>query len=255
MKYWVVTDAVPVKEAPGAGKVMVWLSLGDIIEIVNPVEEVPSLFNRVKLGENRYGWVYQGYIEPYISDQEGVVKIQNATATELDANQYLIWKGKTQYNLCGFFCACMVANWDAYIEDFLTLLEAKKPSLIQRVFPKWQGKGTAAEDLMSMLTILDIPHEKIQKQFFDTVAGRTILSPKRYADILERNKIIYSVRINKQTGKVVKSGTLHWIILLSIEVFDYGGLFTVYNPFGNRIEKYTYEQIVESGGVPYGVIC
>ncbi len=262
-RFWCVADGVPVREEPGKG--VKFLSLGKYtaVELLEEksVGIPPTLFYKIRYAHNSKevteGWAYAGYFEPYrAAFRTNVLSILSPTVNPHDAAQYLVWRGKTQYNLCGFFCAAYCANWDADIEEMLDLLVNNKPTLMQRIFPGWQGRGTTDYDLDMMLSALDyeVPTAKIGAALLDRVTGRTMLTPGRMQTILESHRVIYSVKIDKRSGRLARSGVLHWVALNDIVPNEFGGVVELYNPFGNKLEGYEWEQLVESGGVPYGVL-
>ena len=253
------------REQPGRGVKLMSLSMYAIVrkvsESVVDMAGSPARFFEViyvqSTLETARGWVYAGYLEPYVETfKAGLVGVQNPTPNPNDAAQYLITHGKVQYNLCGFFCVCYCAEWDVFVEVFIDYLQTKTKSLIERVFPSWNGRGTSDYDLEVMLGALGypVPLERIGAALFDKTISRTMLTAGRMAHILERNRVIYSVRINKRNGRLAKSGVLHWVTLEEVRVDEFGGIVKLYNPFNNKMEIYAWEQLVESGGVPYGVI-
>lgn len=263
---WCTADGVPLRTEPGKGAKLIFVQKYQMLE---KLAETDAVFNgsvtrffKLRFTENEKqvteGWAYAGYFEEYRNAfKANVLHIANGTKNPNDAEQYLIWRGRTQYNLCGYFCAAFCANWDAEIEEMLDLLQAKKSSFIARVFPGWQSKGTSDYDLDLMLSTLgfETPSVKIGTVLYDPIAGRMLLTPQRLQNILDSHRIIYSVKINARTGKLARSGVLHWVVLTDVVPNQFGGSVELYNPFGNRMEVYEWDQVVESGGVPYGVLA
>lgn len=260
---WCVGDGVPVRTTPivgvEVGKLPKYAKVYVLAESMIEHAGKPVLFFEIVYLKTKtshiQGWVYAGYLEPYYEKFEsGLVKIKNQTPNLNDAAQYLVWMNNTQYNLCGHISVCYCAGWDADVEDFLDLLKSKKLSFITRVFPKWRGAGTSDYDLDVMLSMFDykLPTQKISEALYDSVAGRVLLTPGRMSDILKGNRVIYSVRINTQTGKLARSGALHWIVLEEVIPDEFRGAVRMFNPFCNKTEWYAWEQLVESGGTPYG---
>lgn len=203
------------------------------------------------------GWVYAGYLENYQEEfATGVVKILNATPKPNDAAQYVLWMGNVQYNLCGHLSVSYCAGWDADINDFLNLLKEQKLSFVTRVFPSWRSRGTNTYDLDIMLSLFDytLPSQTIGAALFDRVAGRILLTPWRMAAILKENRVIYSVQISAQTGYLQNSGVLHWVVLEDVIPDEFKGMVKLYNPFTNKLERYEWNQLVSSGGTPYGIV-
>lgn len=206
---------------------------------------------------SKQGWVYSGYLDAYREEfTTGLVKILNSTPNPTDAAQYLVWKGKVQYNLCGHLSVSYCAGWDADFNDFLNLLEEKKLSFVTRVFPGWQSRGTNTADLDVMLSLFDytLPSKTISAALYDRVAEHMLFTPGRMADILKDNRVIYSVHINAQTGYLQDTGVLHWVVLEEVVPDEFKGMVKLYNPFTNKLERYEWNQLVSSGGVPYGIV-
>lgn len=262
MIMWCVAAGVPMRTAPIVGvKVMDLPQYAKVMVLAESVidhQGEPTLFHEVIYAKTRkvwaQGWVYAGYLEPYTEEFDPVLKIRNATPNLNDAAQYMIWMGNTQYNLCGHLCVLYCAGWEEDVEDFLDLLKEKKLSFITRIFPNWRGRGTNDYDLDVMLSIFELPSVKIGAALYDRIARRTMLTPGRMAEILKENRVIYSVRINTQTGNLARSGVLHWVVLEEVQPDEFRGMVKLYNPFNNKLERYEWSQLVESGGVPYGVV-
>lgn len=262
---WCVASGVPMRTAPIVGvevaKLPQFAKVTVLAESMIDHQGVPTLFYDVLYMQSAksvsQGWVYAGYLEPYTEEFEtGLVKVRNATPNLNDAAQYILWMGGVQYNLCGHFAVSYCAGWDADIDDFLNLLKDKKLSFITRIFPKWRSAGTNVFDLDVMLDLFDysLPSKRISDVLYDRVAKRTMLTPGRMVNVLKDNRVIYSVRINKQTGKLERAGVLHWVVLEEVIPDEFRGMVLLYNPFTNKKERYSWEQLVESGGVPYGIV-
>jgi len=254
---WCVGDGVPMKTVPIVGvellKLPKYAKVRVLAESVIDYQREPATFLEVEYVQSQKsvtrGWVYAGYLETYTEEFEaGVVQIRSATPNPNDAAQYVVWKGNVQYNLCGQFCVCYCTGWDADVEDFLDRLT---PTLISRIFPKGKGRGTSDYDLVAMLAQYET--RNITALLYDRIAKRTILTPGRMAEILKTKRVIYSVHINRQTGKLERAGVLHWVVLEEVQPDGFSGRVLLYNPFTNKMERYQWEQLVESGGVPYGV--
>lgn len=263
--HWVIADGAPVRAEPMKGAVLMRLAKYAQVEVLDEAEVVvrgvltpfAQVLHVDSPKSETVGWVYAGYLEPYIMPfRTNVVKVRNATVNPNDAAQYLVWRGNVQYNLCGFFCAAYCAGWEGDIEEMLDLLVHEKPSLMARVFPKWAGRGTYDADLDVMLNALNFetPLPKIGAALYDRILERVVLTPARMQTVLDGNRVIYSVRLDKRSGRLSRSGILHWVVIEDVVPSEFGGVVDVYNPFGNKREAYEWEQLVESGGAPYGVV-
>lgn len=261
---WCVGAGVPMRTVPIVGvevaKLPQFAKVQVLAESMIDHQGMPTLFYDVLYVQSQkavsQGWVYAGYLEPYTEEfATGMVKIRNATPSLNDAAQYLVWMGSVQYNLCGQFCVCYCMGWEADIEAFLDAVKEKRPALAARIFPKWHGRGTNDTELESMLTLFDpIKTQKISALLYDPIARRVMLTAGRMAKILRENRVIYSVKINTQTGKLARSGVLHWVVLEEVIPDEFRGAVKLYNPFTDKLERYAWEQLVESGGAPYGLV-
>jgi hypothetical protein len=258
---WTVADGVPLRDAPYTGKLLRSLPMYHTVSETGRRDTVRGAeFAEVSHTDGKTeltGWVYVNYLAPYNDTRQPVLKITNATPNPHDAGQYMTWQGRTQYNLCGFLAVMYCAGWDADAADYLDYLKGKRLSFMTRIFPSWQGRGTTVNDLDIMFSDFegyDVPLPRIGTLLFDKVAGRTLLHPQRMADILRDSRVIYSVRIDRRTGYLSRSGILHWVVLESVHPADFGrGAVVMFNPYSNSMEAYDFAALVESGGVPYGV--
>ena len=79
--------------------------------------------------------------------------------------------------------------------------------------------------------------------------------PEQLAALMRDYDIISSVRMNKITGRLDKTGVLHWIVPVSIWLDRFGyGTIDIYNPFPNRVERYSWAEFVSSAGWVYGTM-
>jgi len=262
---WCVVYSAPMRTVPLTGTQVTALPMYAKVEKVNEAfanyQGKPEKFYEVIFHPTpettQQGWVYAGYLEEYQEEfATGVVQILNATPKPNDAAQYVLWMGNVQYNLCGHLSVSYCAGWDADINDFLNLLKEQKLSFVTRVFPSWRSRGTNTYDLDIMLSLFDytLPSQTIGAALFDRVAGRILLTPGRMANILKENRVIYSVQISAQTGYLQNSGVLHWVVLEEVIPDEFKGMVKLYNPFTNKLERYEWNQLVSSGGTPYGIV-
>ena len=262
---WCIVYSAPMRTVPLVGAQVTVLPMYAKVEKISEAfadyQSQPAKFYEVTFHPTpetiNQGWVYAGYLEEYHEEfTTGLVKIQNATPKPNDAAQYVIWMGNVQYNLCGHLSVSYCAGWDADINDFLNLLKEKKLSFVSRVFPSWRSRGTNTADLDIMLSLFDytLPSQTIGAALFDRVAGRMLLTPGRMANILKDNRVIYSVQIDAQTGYLKNSGVLHWVVLEEVIPDEFKGMVKLYNPFTNKLEHYEWNQLVASGGTPYGIV-
>ena len=264
-KYWCVIDGAPVRLQPGKGTALMSLPKFARVDVINKVQalyqNVLTDFYYVEYVENSkrttQGFVYAGYLEPYKDAfRRDVVTIWNGTENPNDAEQYLVWNGATQYNLCGFFCIAYCIGWVPSIEELLDLAKQKKQDWMTRIFNSKNKGMTGPDDLDAVLALLgeSTPSPRIATLLRDRVSGLVLLTPGRLQDVLNSYRVIYGVRINKRNGRLARSGVLHWVVLDDIVPNEFGGMVALYNPYGNKMEMYEWEQVVESGGAPYGIL-
>lgn len=253
--HYTVIDGAPVRTEPGAGnKVATLLKYHRVHVLSSTVTKyngVPTTFHEVELLTGVRGWVYAGYLDR-LSETLASVKIQNQTENPYDAEQYTVWDGKVQYNLCGFFCLAYVLDIDIPIEWMLDTLKEKKSTLMQRVF---RNRGlTGWQDLAEFLDAYEVPSISLFDVFRDKISKTIIFTAARLENILATHQVIIAVSINKRTGRLARSGIRHWVVVDSVTPIDYGGIVEIYNPFGNKYEAYGWDEFAESVGIPSGVM-
>ena len=203
------------------------------------------------------GWVYKPYTEEIINEfVEGIVSIPNPTPDLQDAAQYMIWRNKRQYNLCGELCVCFLTGDD--IDTFLAKWEATEISFFQRVFSGGYSTGTGLADLDSMLDVsgYDTLSKRLAAALVDPVLGRAIVSPGRFKNLLNEHRLIVSVKIEKTLGRLRSSGYGHWVVIE--QVIPDGierGWVEIYNPFVNQLQRYSWSELLASmDATPQGLL-
>jgi hypothetical protein len=189
------------------------------------------------------GWMASASLEPYVEgypkDCVDIAAIQ--TPAKNDAEQYVVWKGLKQYNLCGQLCVAYLLGLP--LSQVLEVWEAKQPSFFKRVFGSGVARGTGDGELLDMLTI------------FGEVATRyTAKSYTPHALKELAGGVIAGVKIDTGTGRLRGQGAGHWVVVTDVSEERTGyGLVWIYNPFPNRIEVYSWNEFVASARTPYGV--
>lgn len=196
---------------------------------------------------DKIGWVDSHYVEDYPETLPiGSVYLDDvATKDQYDAKQYVDYGGVKQVNFCGELCVCFLLGLP--LSDFLETWKIKSPSLFTRIFGAGRARGTGAGELVEMLETFG----QSARQLSDKVDG--YYSPHRLAGL--KDKAIVSVNIDGQTGRLRGSGILHWIVI--IDVWESGagdGTVDLYNPFNNKIERYSYAEFLASARSPYGAV-
>lgn len=264
MRYWTITDA-PLKDDTNTRKLLT-LPKGAIVKPTGCESTMFYMGKSVAYSEIVYfdgtrecrGWIYTGYLENYFEEFIGdVVKIRNATPNPNDGAQYLVWRGNVQFNLCGEMCVCLCAGWDLDMESFLDAWSTKALSVFQRIFLGNKSRGTGLEDLDSMLSVFEgytVPALRLGKYFYDDIAKLTLVTPGKMDSLLDAHKVIMSVRIDTRFGNLRPSGVLHWVVVEHVIPDGIGrGWVELYNPFPNRRQRYSWQEFMDSAGVPYGV--
>ncbi|MBI5353783.1 MAG: hypothetical protein HZB50_14160 [Chloroflexi bacterium] len=262
---WCTVYSAPMRDAALVGQQVSTLPKYSKVEKVAETsvnyQGKPEIFYEViyrpSAGVEKRGWVYAGYLDKYQEEfATGSVKILNGTPNPNDAAQYILWMGNVQYNLCGHLSVSYCAGWDADFNDFLNLLKEKKLSFVTRVFPSWRSRGTNNADLDIMLSLFDytLPSKTISAALYSPMAGRMLFTPGRMANILIENRVIYGVGIDSTTGYLKPNGTPHWVVLEEVVPDEFKGSVKLYNPFPNKLERYDWNQLVDAGGTPYGIV-
>lgn len=173
-----------------------------------------------------------------------VLKIPDATPSQTDAAQYMIRKGKIQYNLCGEMCVAYLMKDDTHtdtLDDYLDYWEVKDPKWYQSWFPNGISRTTSLIDLQRMLGDY----------------GVTGTFPKLTAIPMQTNwlegmvansQAIVGVNIDN-TGYLVGKGIPHWVVLTRFTKIDANhAIVDIYNPFTNAIEPYGWKEFLNSMG-------
>lgn len=200
------------------------------------------------------GWVPGRYLEVFEDPFPDIVKIDNPTPNPNDADQYVLSYG---YNLCGQFCVCYCAGWEYSLEKWLVEWKSSPGSVYNRIFKGGKGTTTGIADLDNMLAYFDgylLPSKPLGEALTDDLLDRPLLTPGRIAMLLKKDRIIISCHIETNKGRLQNTGVLHWVVVESITPNRFGGLVTIYNPFPNTLETYTWDQFSGSTGTPFGIL-
>lgn len=174
-----------------------------------------------------------------------ILQIPSATDNEKDAAQYMLYRGRVQYNLCGEFCVAFCAQDRAHtnnIDEFLKYWESTQLSWFNTLFRGGLARTTGLYDLEKMLAAYDYPLP-IRK-----FSGGLGLKPMFVAQMLAFYQAIVGVHID-YTGYLVGKGIPHWVVLHSITIADENhAVVNLYNPFTNFIEPYSWKELMTSTG-------
>lgn len=174
-----------------------------------------------------------------------ILKIPSATPETMDAAQYLIRKGKRQYNLCGEFCVAYLMKDKSHtdsIDDFLDYWEAEDLKWYQSWFPNGYARTTSVYDLQRMLG--DYGVTGTFPKFSDIP-----LQPNWIEGMVAGCQAIVGVQIDN-TGYLVGRGIPHWVVLTRFIAIDKNhAIVDVYNPYTNAIEPYGWREFIISMGI------
>ena len=206
-------------------------------------------------GKYYEGYSYSGFFEPYEEElPQDVVDIDLATPETTDAKQYVLWDGRKKYNFCGEICCTYIL--DEPLSVVANTWKQKSPNIVARIFDRANvDRGTGVGDLLDLLESNGVcDGVKFSEYFKDPVLGRTLFTPWRAKDAVDKGDLIIGVKINKYTGRLQTSGILHWVVLIDVkpEGIDFGFV-TIYNPFMNRVEQYSWNEFITSAGNIDGV--
>jgi len=233
-------------EPSSSSKKLIDLNPSTVVEIVG---EIVNGFDNVKYiysdGKIYVGWMDARYLDPYIENYaKNCVDISDiATSNPNDAQQYVMWNGKTQYNMCGELCVCYILGIPK-LSTFLNDWKVKDPSTYNRIFGSGVASGTSETDLVSMIEMYGYDSSTLSSTY------------KQYTPNLLTVSLTGSIvgtRINTSNGRLNGGGAGHWVVVTGNlqERCGYGST-RIYNPFPNRIEAYSYSEFRASANVPYG---
>lgn len=214
------------------------------------------------MGNNKTlsGWMYAGYLDEYQENQyRGLVQIDNATIDPNDARQFATLFGQKQTNLCGPICAARILDVD--LKDILAEWQQDSPTLFASVFNLFSSKkarGTDAYELQNLFSVFGKTAVLLPDLFKDknipSRAKNSPYFPTNTANILQNYHVVASCHINGNTGVLQPSGTLHWVVLKSVQLERWKmGTVEIYNPFMDYVEQYSWREWIASAGYPYGV--
>ena len=255
MEYWIIKYTQLWKTADLRSKILD-MPQGSIVKAIDWIPDGDFAYVYFQTAPKRYeGWVLKDYIEPLLYVNEEEVEIEDKTINEQDLNQYIVWDGKTQYNLCGELC--IAQTFGVSLKTLLTNWQADPTSYYNRIFHRGQSRTTGPGDLANMALCLSIPFAWMPLTVLlrDERTGRTLVSPGRLQKLIQdRWKITVGVSIERKYGRLRSSGIRHWVNILAVT--PYGpdnAIVLVYNPVSNRPEWYSWYEFTQSMKTPYGV--
>lgn len=179
-----------------------------------------------------------------------VLTIPNATPETKDAAQYMFYRGRKQFNLCGEFCVAYCMRDEAHtenIDEFLAYWEVKEIKWFNSLFKDKLARTTGVYDLNKMLGAYGVTNTI-------PLAEVIFKSPYVVREQLVSCQAIVGVQID-YSGYLVGKGIPHWVALESVLVIDdTHAICTIYNPYTNAMEPYSWKELMTSTGVyKYGL--
>lgn len=179
-----------------------------------------------------------------------ILNIPNATPETKDAAQYMFYRGRKQFNLCGEFCVAYCMRDEAHtdnIDEFLAYWEAKEIKWFNSLFKDKLARTTGVYDLNKMLGAYDATNTF-------PLADVLINNPYIVREQLTSYQAIIGVQID-YAGYLVGKGIPHWVVLESVLVIDeLHAICDVYNPFTNAKEPYSWKELmISTGAYKYGL--
>jgi hypothetical protein len=226
--------------------------------VVESLEEYDGDFMRVRYTASRVfeGWVLIAYAEivEHVLPHNVVDMGDLQTPNRQDAAQYVLYLNNVQYNLCGEMCICAIfgANLSAFLKDW----KAKPLSWYDRVFKGGRSRTTGIAELRDMASFYPGETATINESLKDPHSGKILLSPRRLNFLVTKGwQIIIGVKIETGKGELRFSGVPHWVVVTDVKPTSIDrALVTIYNPFGNQAEQYSWREFTQSVGVPYGLM-
>lgn len=180
---------------------------------------------------------------------DNVLTIPNATPETRDAAQYMLYKGKKQFNLCGHMSVAYCTSDNSHtknIDDYLAYWEANAQPLWRSLFKGGLGRTTGVWDLTQMLSAYGIT-KVVPVNFVK-------MNVDAYANQLKTHRAILGVNID-YNGYLVGKGIPHWIVIEHIDVVDSNyAIVTIFNPFTNSMRPFSFKELqISSGASKYGL--
>lgn len=197
---------------------------------------------------DKIGWVPSVLLEgntweemDFLSNRV-VIEAELTSPEPVNAVQYLKIGGKLKYNLCGQFCVAHVAGLS--IGTMLNLWKTAAPLSYDASVGK--DRPTGIPFLQSMLTSVHLESQPFISPFV-TKEGY-LFSAKKLAEKCEAGwAAIVGVKING-SGDVTSQGlTSHWVVInFAQQTQRQNGTVTLYNPFSNGMEQYSFQEVIAS---------
>jgi len=238
---WIVAYA-PMYMYPDKQSVRLrYLFANTVVEILDM--SIGEIWTKISYGDSN-GWMESKFLEPYVqnypADCVEIYDIQ--TPDKYDAQQYVNWKGVKQVNMCGEMCVAYLLR--SPLSTILRDWEGMKPSFFRRIFGQGRAAGTGYGDLIDLLALFSVTGIPFLEKTY---------TPDALMQLVENKFVIAGCKIDSTTGRLRGQGVGHWVGITDVfqERTGYGHV-DIYNPYPNRIERYSWAEFVASAHAPYG---
>jgi len=249
MKQW-INRFTPLYKQPGIGAKHFDIPANAVVTSGG----LPPIKEWVNVEYNgKSGWVNGHDVEDYVNNfPSNLVIIENQTPNPNDFEQYMIYNGVTQVNMCGELCVCHALKIP--LQSMLMHWQTLQPTFFKRVFGTGRARGTSANELQEMANIWDRPSILLTKALYQPHIGRSRYTLSGLKKLLLTGNVIVSVKMDASTGRLRGQGVLHWVSLTDIKPEkNNGGFIGFYNPASNSIEYVSWQEFLNAAGPVYGL--
>lgn len=257
MSKMITNSQAPLRDSVGKGKKLLNIPKGSVVNLLEIVPDVEYFKLNTLWLEVEYrgfqGFSYAGFFDKYENRLlQNVVDLSGLqTPDEYDAKQYVLIDGKKKYNMCGEISCAYIMGMG--LKEILNGWSREKPNTVSRIFKGSVDRGTSAQTLVGLLDSFGVKSKTISSCFRDPLLKRTIFTLQRAFESLKDNHIILGVKIGRD-GLIGHGNIGHWIVLTEIEMYGEQGVCTVFNPYDNCYEIYSWEDLVSANAGIDGVV-
>ncbi|RLD07814.1 MAG: hypothetical protein DRI32_00140 [Chloroflexi bacterium] len=260
MKYITIRFSAQKKSAPKGQKILD-IPQGELVEFLDTTKAkyngVDATWYKVRY-RGHEGWTLADNLDPYLyKPKTGQVDFGNLQTVDAhDAQQYVIIDGHRKVNQCGIICTayCLQVPYPTVVEKW----KESNSAHYRNTMAGNRDKGTSEAPLINIFKIFG-KDAFTTKEFFRSPALRkSYQTAYRMSEAIKNGYVIIAgVQINRYSGLIQNRGVWHWVVL---HHFDWNGgiegRLTVYNPYNNRDEWVSLEELQLSakggiGGVVY----
>jgi hypothetical protein len=254
MKYFINSFSPFRESAHGASKKIADLPAGTIVEYwheefneaLTPIPWAMISYN------GRRGYVPSSMVEPYLETlQKNCVEIPDQTEDPNDFEQYFYLKNIKQVNFCGPLAICYATGLT--LKEFMGTWEIQKPALWKRIKGLGRFSGTTDSDLVEMCAAFALEPLKMGVVTKDTFVNRSRYTVGGMQKLARMGFPIVACKIDGSTGRLRGQGVGHWVVITQVFPERTGGRVHLYNPAPNRIEEYSWNELISSMNQPYGI--